>query len=163
MSVQFQRVTKENIAKALVIYNWYVLNTTATFHLEEVDQEELERMLSIGHSKYQSFIVSVDNKICGFCYLSQFRHKEAYDQSAEITLYLSQESKGKGLGKITLSYLENIAKENEINNLIAVITADNLVSISLFEKYNYFKVGHLKRIGTKFGKALDVVSYQKEI
>jgi L-amino acid N-acyltransferase YncA len=163
MSIQFKRVTKENLSEALTIYNWYVLNSTATFHLEAVDQEELERMLSVGHSKYQSFVVLLNNEVCGFCYLSQFRYKEAYDQSAEITLYLNQNSKGKGLGKATLTYLEKIAKENGINNLIAVITADNLISISLFEKYNYFKVGHLKKIGVKFGKALDVVSYQKQI
>ena len=78
-------------------------------------------------------------------------------------MYLTQESRGKGIGKKTLAYLENVAKANKISNLIAVITADNAPSISLFEKDNYFKVGHLKNIGIKFGKALDVVSYQKEI
>ena len=163
MSIKFQRVTTANISKALTIYNWYVLNSTATFHLEAVDEEELTRMLSIGHPKYQSFIILFNDEVCGFCYLSQFRYKEAYDKSAEITVYLNQNSKGKGIGKTTLSYLENIAKETDINNLIAVITAENAASISLFEKDNYFKVGHLKNIGIKFGKALDVVSYQKEI
>ncbi|MGB0887068.1 MAG: GNAT family N-acetyltransferase [Vicingaceae bacterium] len=163
MSIKFQRVTKQNIKEALAIYNWYVLNSTATFHLEAVDEEELTRMLSVGHEKYQSFIILFDNKICGFCYLSRFRYKEAYDKSAEITLYLNQKSRGKGIGKTTLVYLENIAKENDISNLIAVITAENTSSIALFEKDNYFKVGHLKNIGIKFGKALDVVSYQKEI
>ena len=59
--------------------------------------------------------------------------------------------------------LENIAKEQGINNLVGVITADNEASIKLFERDGYFKVGHLKNIGVKFGKALDVVSYQKEI
>ena len=46
---------------------------------------------------------------------------------------------------------------------MGVITAENEASIKLFEKENYFKVGHLKNIGVKFGKELDVVSYQKEI
>ena len=163
MSIQFERITKENINSALTIYNWYVNHSTATFHLEAVEQEELERMVSVGHAKYQSFLIIVDNEVCGFCYLSQFRYKEAYDKSAEITLYLNQASRGKGMGKATLLYLENIAKVNHINNLIAVITEDNSASIALFEKHNYFKVGHLKNIGEKFGKALDVVSYQKEI
>jgi phosphinothricin acetyltransferase len=163
MSIQFKPITKGNISSALNIYNWYVLNSTATFHLETIPQEELERMVSVGHSKYQSFLILFNNEVCGFCYLSQFRYKEAYDQSAEITLYLDQNATGKGLGKATLTYLEEIAKENSISNLVAVITADNSISISMFEKYNYFKVGHLKNIGVKFGKALDVVSYQKEI
>ncbi|PCJ27189.1 MAG: GNAT family N-acetyltransferase [Flavobacteriales bacterium] len=163
MSIEFNPITKKNISNALGIYNWYVLNSTATFHLEEIPQEELERMVSLGHSKYQSFVIEYDNVICGFCYLSQFRYKEAYDQSAEITLYLKQEMAGKGIGKTTLIYLEKVAKDNGINNLVAVITEGNNSSIALFEKVGYFKVGHLKNIGKKFGKVLDVVSYQKEI
>ncbi|MGB0883018.1 MAG: GNAT family N-acetyltransferase [Vicingaceae bacterium] len=163
MKIEFKPINKENINKALTIYNWYVLNSTATFHLEAIGQQELEKMVSVGHSKYQSFLIYFDDKVCGFCYLSQFRYKEAYDKSAEITLYLDKEFKGKGIGKTTVSFLENIAKQNEIDNLIAVITANNSASISLFEKDGYFKVGHLKNIGVKFGEALDVVSYQKEI
>jgi L-amino acid N-acyltransferase YncA len=163
MSIEFKPLSKENIADALSIYNWYVLNSTATFHLEAVAQSELERMVSLGHTKYRSFIITLDNEVCGFCYLSQFRYKEAYDKSAEITLYLEQGFLGNGIGKTTINYLENIAKENDINNLVAVITEGNEASIILFEKASYFKVGHLKNIGEKFGETLDVVSYQKEI
>lgn len=163
MNIEFKPISKENINKALTIYNWYVLNSTATFHLEAIASEELEKMVSIGHPKYQSFLILHDDVVCGFCYLSQFRYKEAYDKSAEITLYLDKDFTGKGVGKTTIAYLENIAKTNKINNLVAVITANNTGSISLFEKAGYFKVGHLKNIGVKFGEALDVVSYQKEI
>lgn len=163
MGIVFNPITKENIVDALDIYNWYVLNSTATFHLETIPKEELERMVSIGHTKYKSFVILFDNKICGFFYLSQFRYKEAYDKSAEITLYLNQNSIGKGIGKTALIYLENIAKDNGIENLVAVITEGNDASITLFEKRGYFKVGHLKNIGNKFGKSLDVLSYQKEI
>jgi len=163
VNITFKPITKKNIPIALDIYNWYVLNSTATFHLETVLQKELERMVSLGHHKYQSFVILFDGEICGFCYLSQFRYKEAYDKSAEITLYLKQGFTGKGVGRRTLLFLEEIAKENNINNLVAVITEGNESSIILFEKAGYFKVGHLKNIGEKFGKALDVVSYQKEI
>jgi len=163
MNIEFKPITTKNISQALTIYNWYVLNSTATFHLDTVTNEELKKMVSVGHSKYQSHLILFDGQVCGFCYLSQFRYKEAYDKSAEITLYLDKDFSGKGIGKSTISYLENIAKENDINNLIAVITANNSASIALFEKNDYLKVGHLKNIGEKFGKTLDVVSYQKEI
>lgn len=163
MEITFNPITKENIPEALSIYNWYVLNSTATFHIETVEQSELERMLSLGHAKYQSYLISYDDEVCGFCYLSQFRYKEAYDKSAEITVYLNQSFTGKGIGKATLVFLENIAKENQIENLVAVITEGNEPSINLFQKQGYFKVGHLKNIGDKFGKSLDVLSFQKEI
>ena len=163
MDIDFKPIIKENINEALTIYNWYVLNSMATFHLKAIEQKELEKMVSAGHSKYQSFLILFKGNVCGFCYLSQFRYKEAYDKSAEITLYLDQNFTGKGIGKKTVSYLEKIAKTNKIDNLVAVITATNMESIALFEKAGYLKVGHLKNIGVKFGETLDVVSYQKEI
>ena len=161
--IAFKPINEDNISAALTIYNWYVLNSTATFHLEIVPKRELTRMVSLGHPKYQSFVIEFNNEICGFCYLSQFRYKEAYDKSAEITLYLKQSFLGKGIGKQTLVFLEKIAQENNIENLVAVITEGNEASIKLFIKQGYFKVGHLKNIGEKFGKSLDVLSYQKEI
>jgi phosphinothricin acetyltransferase len=161
--ITFQPITKDNIVAALNIYNWYVVNTTATFHLEEVPSSELERMVSVGHPKYKSYLILFDGDVCGFCYISQFRYKEAYDKSAEITLYLNQDFIGKGIGKATLLFLEKEALQGDIQNLVAVITEGNDASIALFEKVGYFKVGHLKNIGEKFGRSLDVVSYQKEL
>lgn len=161
MGITFNPITKENIPEALSIYNWYVLSSTATFHLEAVALGELERMVSLGHAKYQSHLILYDGVVCGFCYLSQFRYKEAYDKSAEITLYLKKGFTGKGIGKSTLNYLENIAQKSAIENLVAVITEGNDASVALFEKEGYYKVGHLKNIGSKFGKSLDVLSYQK--
>jgi phosphinothricin acetyltransferase len=163
MEITFKPIDKDNVVGALSIYNWYVINSTATFHLKAIAKEELERMLSLGHVKYKSFVILFDDEICGFCYLSQFRYKEAYDKSAELTVYLKQGFTGKGAGKKTLIHLEKIAKDNQIENLVAVITEGNEASIELFKKQGYFKVGHLKNIGNKFGKSLDVLSYQKEI
>ena len=99
MSIEFKPITTENINQALTIYNWYVLNSTATFHLDAITSGELEQMVSIGHSKYQSFLILFEGEVCGFCYLSQFRYKEAYDKSAEITLYLDKDFGRKGIGK----------------------------------------------------------------
>jgi L-amino acid N-acyltransferase YncA len=47
--------------------------------------------------------------------------------------------------------------------LLAVISADNLNSIKLFERCGYENCGHLKQIGEKFNQLLDVVFYQKII
>lgn len=163
MEIKYNRITKENIPEALTIYNWYVLNSTVTLHLKSVSQSELKRMVSIGHDTYQSYLILLDDEVCGFCYLSQFRYKEAYDKSVEITIYLKQDCRGKGVGKTTLDYLENIAKEIGLENLVAVISEGNAASIALFEKQGYFKVGHLKNIGKKFGQSIDVLSFQKEI
>ena len=123
----------------------------------------MESTLSLNHPIYKSFVVIVDEKIIGFCYIGQFRKKEAYDISAEITLYIKHNFTGKKIGVEMLTFMEKVAKEVGIKNLIGVITSENLGSLKLFERCGYFKCGHLKNIGIKFGRALDVISYQKEI
>ena len=163
MEISFEPITNNNISEALSIYNWYVLNSTATFHIDAIEADELKKMISIGHPKYQSFVIIADTTIIGFCYLSQFRYKEAYDRTAEVTLYLDQNQTKKGIGKKVLLFLEELAKQQQIVNLIGVITEENQSSIKLFERCGYFKAAHLKKVGVKFGKALDVTWYQKEL
>lgn len=163
MKVTFKPIEKTDLTQVVDIYNYYVENTTATFHLEKVSEYEMEATLSLNHPIYKSFVILANNQICGFCYIGQFRKKEAYDISAEITLYIKHDYTGKKIGIEVLEFMEKVAKEMGIKNLIGVITSENSSSLKLFERCGYFKCGHLKNIGIKFGRALDVVSYQKEI
>ncbi len=59
-------------------------------------------IINPGHPKYRSFLISESNIPCGFVYLSQFRKREAYDRTAEITVYLKPEYAGKGIGNLPL-------------------------------------------------------------
>lgn len=143
------------------IYDYYVQNTTVTFATNPVTLAELKETVLIGHPKYKSFLIKVDHNICGFCYFSQYRKREAYDRTAEVTLYLKPGFQGKGIGKQTLKMLEAVAFKNGIRVLIAVITAGNDASVSLFEKNGYEKCAHFRKVGEKFNRLLDVVAMQK--
>lgn len=163
MSITFKPIAKADLTKVTAIYNYYVENSTATFHLDKVTEAEMEATLSLNHPLYKSFVVLYNNEVCGFCYLGQFRKKEAYDITAEVTLYIHHDFTGKKIGPEVLSFMEKTAKELGLKNLVGVITSENSGSLKLFERMGYFKCGHLKNIGIKFGRALDVISYQKEI
>jgi len=113
--------------------------------------------------KYKSFLISLDDEPCGFCYYAQYKKRQAYDRTAEISLYLKPEYTGRGIGKEVLKHLEKVAKKNGISVLIGIISGDNENIIKLFEKCGYEKCAHYKQIGEKFNKILDVVSYQKII
>lgn len=163
MDVQFFPISELNLKEVTEIYNYYVDHSTVTFHLEPVTEEEMKKMIPFQHHKYPSYAISLDNEIVGYCYLSTFRPKEAYDITAEITLYIKPNGTKKGLGTIVLTKLEEEAKPLGIKNLIAVITGENESSVKLFERNGYFKAANLKNVGFKFNRMLDVFWYQKEI
>ncbi len=143
------------------IYDYYIENTTATYYTEKIPISELKEFIPVNHKKYKSFLIKCDNEPCGFCYFTHYKTRQAYDRTAEVSLYLKPEYTGRGIGKEVLKHLEKVAKENGISVLIGIISGDNENSIKLFAKSGYEKCAHYKQIGEKFNKILDVVSYQK--
>jgi phosphinothricin acetyltransferase len=161
--LRFVEVDETDFEFIKELYDYYILNSTSTYYIERITIEELKSFIPVGHDKYKSFIIRVQNEPCGFCYLSQFKKRQAYDRTAEISLYLKPEMTGRGIGKDVLKFLEQVGKRMGIFVLIGIISGDNENSIKLFEKSGYEKCGHFRQIGEKFNKILDVVSYQKII
>ena len=163
MSVQFQELKEQHLPQIKSIYNWYVYNSTATFHTQPVDLDELKSFIYIGHPTYKSFIILLGSEMAGYCYLTRHKPRQAYDRTAEVTIYLKPEFQKKGIGRLALTHLENQARTVGLKNIIGGISGDNLGSIALFEKAGFKKCAHYKNVGEKFDKILDVVAYQKEI
>lgn len=161
MDIQFQELNEEGLSKVRDIYNFYILNTTATFHTEKISIEELNESIYIGHARYKSFLIIRDEQVCGFCYLTHYKKRQAYDRTAELSIYLRPEFKAKGIGTRALEFLEEQALENGIKVLVAVITEENETSLKLFEKADYEQCARFKQVGEKFNKLLNVVAYQK--
>ena len=95
------------------------------------------------------------------CFLTQFRKKPAYDKSAEIGIYLKPEKTGQKLGPNIIKFLEEYAKENQIEVIIASISGENVNSIKLFNRMGYERCAHYKTIAVKFNRRLDLIHYQK--
>jgi L-amino acid N-acyltransferase YncA len=145
------------------LYNYYVLNTTVTFQIKTASTEDLCSGLFIGHPRYKSIIIKCDDDICGYCFFTQYRKKEAYDNTAEVGIYLKPDYKGRGIGRQAISLIEQKARGSGIRVLLAFISGNNRESIGFFEKLGYEKCAHFRNVGEKFGKRLDVVAYEKEL
>jgi phosphinothricin acetyltransferase len=163
MKIEFVDLVEAHLVIVKDIYNYYIENTTATYYTEKISINELKEFIPIQNNKYKSFLINIDNECCGFCYYSQYKKRQAYDRTAELSIYLKPEYTGKGIGKTAIDYLENVARQNGISVLIGIISGDNESSQKTFQKSGYEKCGHFKQIGEKFNKILDVVTYQKII
>jgi phosphinothricin acetyltransferase len=163
MSVILKPVQKSDFPKIKEIYDWYILNSTATFHTEPIAIEELQSFILVNDSKYQSFLIEVDNEVVGYVYLARYKNRQAYDRSAEVTLYLKHDFTGKGIGSQVVAQMEAIANQVGIKTILAIVTGENDKSVHLFTKNGYEKCAHFKRVGEKFGRVLDVLGFQKEL
>jgi phosphinothricin acetyltransferase len=163
MEIRFEEIRDEGLPEVKKIYDWYVANSTATFHTEPISVDQLKEFLYTGHPVYTSYLIFADTDIAGYCFLTYHKKRQAYDRTAEVTVYLKPEFSKKGIGQVALGWLEKIAGGNGLKNLIGTISGDNEGSIALFQKAGFTKCAHFKNVGEKFGKVLDVVAFQKEI
>jgi phosphinothricin acetyltransferase len=161
MKIEFDELTERDFEFIKEIYDYYIEHSTATYYTEKISIEELKRFIPCQDEKYKSYMINVENECFGFCYFSRYKQRQAYDRTAEISIYLKPGCTGLGIGNITLPYLEMVAGKNGISVLIGIISGDNVNSIKLFERNGYERCGHFKQIGEKFNQVLDVVSYQK--
>lgn len=158
-----ENLKEEQLPKIMEIYNHYVLNTTATFHAHPLTFEEMKELVFFDNPIYKTFAIMDENNLCGYVILTQHKKREAYDSTAEVTVYLKPDFIGKGIGSLAVRHIEEVAKASNIHVLIATICGENDKSIKLFEKNGFFKCAHYKEVGKKFGQLLDVVAYQKII
>lgn len=161
VEVNFKLVEKEDIRELKDIYTYYIENTTSTFHIGDISDEEMSSILFYDDDIYKSFKIELNKEIVGYILLCPYKKREAYRRSAEVTIYLKPGIIGKGLGRKSLEFIEEVAKANGIKALLSIICGENTASIKAFENMEYEKVGHLKGVGEKFGRILDIVIYEK--
>ena len=146
------------------VYGYYVKNTNVTFSTVNPTVEDYEVKIKKTLAAYPFFILEVDGNACGFAYAGQIRPHEAYQWTAEATIYLTPETpKRKGLGKLLYQTLLDALREMGIQTVFGVITATNEPSIQMHVNMGFAEVGRFQRMGNKHGEWLDVVWMQKSL
>jgi L-amino acid N-acyltransferase YncA len=143
------------------IYNYYIQNTTATFHTQPLTPNEMRELVFFNNPKYQAYAICNEHQVCGYILLTQHKKRAAYDLTAEVTLYLEPGLTGKGIGSQALRFIETAAREAKFHVLVATICGENLSSIRLFTKNGYSQCAHYHEVGRKFDRWLDLVAFEK--
>lgn len=161
MAYEFRPLCGDDLTDAARIYNHYVTHTTITFHIAERTEEEMAAMLLFDEGPFAAFALTEEGRVLGFCGLIPFSSREAYQVTAELSLYLEPNCRRKGYGQAMLDLLEREARDRGFVSLVARVCADNVASIGFFEKNGYKRAGYYEKAGYKFGRLLDVAAYQK--
>lgn len=142
------------------IYNHYVLNSTCTYQMEPERMEDRVKWFAAHGPKHPVTVVEVEGKVLGWGSLSPFHRRAAYQNSVENSIYIHHEHRRKGLGAAILTDQIRRAREAGHHTILALIDSGQAGSVGLHERFGFARVAHLKQVGFKFGKWLDVVYMQ---
>ncbi len=107
------------------------------------------------------FIVSTQSQIIGWCALSSVSKREVYKGVAEVTIYISTEFQGKGVGKLLLNHLVGESEKLGFWTLQARIFPQNIGSIQLHQKCGFREIGFREKIGQRNGIWYDNIALER--
>jgi len=149
--------TENDLNGILDIYNDAILNTTAIYNYKPYTKAEIEKWFADKKKEsYPVFVTEIDNRIAGFVSYGPFRVRPAYKYSVEHSVYVHPDFRKRGLAKKLLIKIIEVARENNYHAIVAGIDADNKISIELHKQFNFVEVGHIKQVGFKFNRWLDL-------
>ncbi len=162
MEIKIRPYQIEDTQAILEIINYNILNSTALYDYEP---RTLENQIAIFDDKLKKgfpIIVATENEIVvGFGYYSEFRFREAYKFTVEHSVYAHPNHIGKGIGKLILENLIDLAKAQNLHTMIGVIDSENQSSIDFHKKFGFKIAGTIKDSGFKFDRWLHSVFVQK--
>jgi len=154
--LNISRATLEHLEFITNIYNDAVLTTTATFDTEPQSLEEQRLWFNEHNDKFPILVAEIDGVVVGWASLSRWSGRCAYSETAEISIYIKDVYRGKGIGTNLLQKILEEGKAAGLHTVLARIAEGSDASIRLHKKAGFEVVGIMKEVGKKFGKLLDV-------
>ena len=150
-------ISEENYPEVARIYGEGLLTGTATF---ETTIPSWEKWNS-GHLSFGRIIAIEENNYLGWASLSPVSSRCVYGGVAEVSVYVSEVARGKGVGEFLLKNLIEISEENNIWTLQSGIFRDNVASHKLHMKCGFREVGYKEKVGQLRGVWKDNVLLER--
>ena len=113
------------------------------------------------HLKHSRLVAEAKGKIVGWGALSSVSGRCVYGGVAEVSVYIAQEARGKGIGEELLKALIESSESHQFWTLQSGIFQENEPSINLHEKCGFRMVGYRERIAQRNGVWHNVVLMER--
>jgi len=155
--VQISAMQKNDWKSVKDIYREGIETGIATFETTVPSWEEWNR----NHLEDCRFVARMDSQVTGWAALSPVSNRCVYQGVAEISIYVSKEVRGRGVGTRLLRRLIEASEKTGIWTLQAGIFSENEPSIKLHKKCGFRVVGRRERIGKLDGDWKDIILMER--
>ena len=141
--VHVEPMTSEQWPDVRRIYSEGIATGNATFEREAPPWEKWDN----AHLQNCRLIALAVSKVLGWAALSAVSSRRVYAGVAEVSVYVAEEARGKGVGQALLSALIESSERHGVWTLQAGIFPENAASIALHKSQGFREVGRRERIG----------------
>ncbi|MGH8209151.1 MAG: GNAT family N-acetyltransferase [Steroidobacteraceae bacterium] len=162
--MEIRDAAESDLPGLLAIYNDVIATSTAIYSYVPVTLEDRTQWWRARVATGYPVLVATDESgVLGFSTFGDFRAWPGYRFTVEHSVHVRSDCRGQGVGKELVKTLFPRATALNKHVMIAGVDAANQASIRFHERLGFEKTGHLREVGHKFGRWLDLVFLQRWI
>lgn len=145
--IVFREIKQEDWEVVSKIYKEGIETGNATFQTEIPQWEIWDKE----HIKTCRIVAVVNNQIAAWAALTNVSGRCVYAGVAEVSVYVSNEFRGRKIGEQILGKLISESEKEDIWTLQAGIFPENLASIKIHKNQGFREIGYREKIGKMNG------------
>ena len=161
MKPDIRKAVLADVPAITEIYNEAIMTTSATFDTEPKTVIDRKKWFKAHGPRNPVIVAEIDGNVIGWASLSEWSTRCAYADTVELSLYIKETFRNRGIGKLLMQAVLGEGKKAGLHTVISRITGGNDVSINLHHQFDFKDIGVMKEVGNKFGTLLDVYMLQK--
>lgn len=159
--VNIRLANEQDLESIQRIYNQGIEDRIATLETEPKDFMYMKEWYRNHQGRFKVIIAENEETVIGWASLNQYNGRCAYNGVADLSIYISREYRGKGVGSILLDSLERLAKEHDFHKIVLFTFSFNGLGQGLYRKKGYREVGVFNKQGKLDGEFVDVMAMEK--
>lgn len=162
MSIETRRATAADLPRIVDIYNSTVASRLVTADTEPVTVESRTEWFHNHSDQRPIFLFLQEDETIGWFSFEAFYGRPAYDKTVELSLYLDEHYRGRGIGSQAVAQMKDIAATLDIETLLAFVFAHNSRALMLFKNHGFTEYGRLPDVATMDGShySLSILGYK---
>jgi L-amino acid N-acyltransferase len=163
--MRIEDATDDDLPAILAIYNEVIRTSTAIYREEPATLAERRAWNETRKTNCYPLLVARTEAtpVAGFATFGDFRAWPGYRFTVEHSVHVAESHRGQGIGTALMRVLLERGAACGKHIMVAGIDADNAGSIRMHERLGFAQTGHLKEVGWKFGRWLDLVFMQRQL
>lgn len=154
--IEIRDAEPADLPRIFAIYNDEVEHGIATFDVVPKDPEVDADWLT-GREEIHPVIVATEGgEVLGWASIGPWSPKGAYRRTGEVSVYVDEASRGRGVGRQLLEALVERARTSDVGVLLARLALPNPASMAIHRAAGFSSFGLQRRCGEKLGRILDV-------
>jgi len=143
------------------IYNQGIDDRLATLETERRTPEERRQWLKARGPRHPVIVAENDGRVLAWGSLNPFNPRDAYRHIADFSIYVERAERGRGVGRVVLARLIELAREHDFHKLVLSAFPFNAAGMALYEKLGFRTVGIYEEQGMLDGRWVDTIVMEK--